>query len=147
MRTEDEVRKAIIEEALTWCNTPFHDRAGIKNVGVDCAYLPIRVLNSVRFLPEEIPDPDPYSPQIMLHSKEELYLPIVKKYMHEIQESEVKPADFVLYRVGHSFSHGAIVIEWPNFVIHPVRDRGVIGSHGIEEGFLRRRPRRFFSLF
>jgi len=141
------MRARIVEVAKSWQNTPFHDCAGLKGVGVDCAYLPIRVLNEVKFFERDIPDPAPYSPQVMLHSEEELYLPVITKYTREIEESQVKPADFVLYHVGKSWSHGAIVVEWPGYVIHPVRDRGVIGSHGTEEGLLRRRRRRYFTLF
>jgi len=143
--TEDESRARIVEVAKSWLNTPFHDCAGIKGVGVDCAYLPVCVLNESGL--KLIPKPPEYATQMMLHSDEELYLQLILRYMREITEAEVKPGDFVLYRVGRTFSHGAIVAEWPNFVIHPVRDRGVIGSHGTEEGFLRRRPRRYFSLF
>jgi len=143
---ERKLRERIVVVALTWINTPFHDCCGIKGVGVDCAYFPIRVVNESRLF-DEIPDPPPYSPQIMLHSNAELYLPTILRYAREITEAAVKPADFVLYKVGRSFSHGAIVVRWPEYVIHPIRDRGVVGSHGTEEGFLRRRERRYFTLF
>lgn len=139
-------RLRIVEVAKTWMNTPFHDCAGIKGIGVDCAYLPIRILNETGLF-DRIPDPPPYSPQVMLHRNDEPYLAMIQMYMHEIPEAHAKPADMVLYKVGRSFCHGGIIVEWPGFIIHPIRDRGVIGSHGIEEGFLFRKPRRFFSLF
>ena len=140
-------RTEIVRVALTWIGTPFHDCAGVKGVGVDCAYFPIRVVNESGIMGGAIPDPAPYSPQVMLHSHEELYLPVIARYAREISERAVGPGDFVLYRVARSFSHGAIVVRWPDYVLHPVRDRGVIGSHGKEEGFLRRRERRYFTLF
>ena len=41
------IRNRIVAEALTWIGTPFHDCAGIRGVGVDCAYFPIRVINAL----------------------------------------------------------------------------------------------------
>jgi cell wall-associated NlpC family hydrolase len=148
MTPEQEARKRVVEIALTWVDTPFHDGdacKGIKGVGVDCAYLPGRVGEEAGLFQNF--ELEPYSPQMMLHSSEERYVTTILKYAHEITEAEVQPGDVVIYKVGRSFSHGGIVIRWPDFILHPVRDRGVIGSHGTEEGFLRRRQRRFFSFF
>jgi cell wall-associated NlpC family hydrolase len=138
-------RELIVQIAMTWCGTPFHDGAGIKGVGVDCAYFPGRVAEEAGLIQNF--QLAPYSPQCMLHSKEEIYIPTLEKYAHEITEEKVQPGDVVVYRVGHTFSHGGIVVKWPEFILHPIRDRGVIGSHATEEGFLRRRPKRFFSFF
>ena len=145
--TEQEKRDAVVREALTWCGTKFHDCVGIKGVGVDCAYFIVRVFNAAKILSYTVPDPPRYSPQMMLHSSQELYVPTLLNHTREITEQEVKPGDVVVYKVGRSFSHGGIVVEWPNYLIHPIRGRGVIGSHAAEEGFLWRRARRYFSLF
>ena len=148
----DEVikRSKIVEVAKTWLGTPFHDCAGVKSCGVDCAYLPVRVVNEAKILDHVLPDPPVYSPQIMLHcqpDQREIYIETIKNHTREIKESEARQGDFVVYKVGRIFSHGGIIVSWPNYIIHPIRGRGVIGSHGTEEGFLRRRARRFFSLF
>jgi len=74
------------------------------------------------------------------------YLDMMLVLTDEIEERNVLPADFVLYRVARSFTHGAIVIEWPNFVLHCIKGRGVVGSHGTNEGFIKGRERKFFRL-
>lgn len=150
--TEQEKRERIVEVAKTWIGTPFHDKAAVKHYGVDCAYFPRAVAEESGVL-KDVSLPD-YSPQIMLHVMSyapedirEPYITTIKKYMREIAEADVRPGDVVVYHVGRCFSHGAIVVEWPHYILHPIKDRGVIGSHGTEEGFLKGRSRRFFSLF
>ncbi len=147
------VRQQIVDEALTWQNTRYHDHAGIKGVGVDCAYLPLRVYQHVGLIPHDFIVPH-YSPQQWLKYKDDqnqlyedtTYKDIVMMWVkREIDESEVQPGDFVLYKILRSWTHGAIVIDWPSFVLHPIAGRGVMGSH-VDEGFLYRRPRRIFTL-
>lgn len=150
-------REEIVAEALSWRGTPYHDHAGIKKIGVDCAYLPLRIYQAVGAVPRDF-EPPKYSPQQWLNSpsqtdklklkfEDTTFLDIVIKLTkREIEESEVQPGDFVIYKVAASWTHGGIVISWPDFVLHPVKGRGVIGSHGIKEGFLTGRSRRFFTV-
>ena len=42
----------------------------------------------------------------------------------EIAPQDVQPGDFVVFRVGRCFAHGAIVIDWPR-IIHAVVNRCV----------------------
>lgn len=152
------IREAIVKEARSWARTPYHDHAGIKHVGVDCAYFPLRVYQSVGKIPANFEVPY-YSPQQWLNSpsqkdkfhlkfEDTTFLDIVLRFAkREITEAEVKPGDFVIYKVAASWTHGGIVVEWPNYVLHPIKGLGVIGSHGSKEGFLLNRPRRFFSVF
>lgn len=151
------LREQITAEALSWRNTPYHDHAGMKGIGVDCAYLPLRIYQAVGCVPKDF-EPPKYSPQQWLNSpsqkdkfnlkfEDRTFLDIVIKLTkREIEESEVQPGDFVIYKVAASWTHGGIVISWPDFVLHPVKGRGVIGSHGIKEGFLTGRARRFFTV-
>jgi cell wall-associated NlpC family hydrolase len=145
--TEREIRDRIVEVAMTWLNTPFVDQQGVKGVGVDCAYFPIRVCAEVGLI--ENFNPDYYSPQLMLHSdNDRTYIETVEKCGgHQIEESAVKPGDLVLYFVSRTYAHGGIVISWPDVVIHPLKNRGVVLSHGTNEGFFQRRKRLFFSVF
>lgn len=141
-------RERVVEIAQTWLGTPFHDGQGVKGAGVDCAYFPWRVGGEVGLFPKS--DLPPYSIQAMCHSAEENYVAALLEYGgHEISESQVGPGDLVLFKLrgSMSHSHGAIVIRWPEFILHPIRDHGVIGSHALETGFLRRRSKRFFSFF
>jgi hypothetical protein len=70
---------------------------------------------------------------------------VLKLTNREITEAEVLPADLVLYKVAASWTHLAFVIHWPDYLLHPIKGLGVIGSAS-NEGFLNNRPRRFFTL-
>jgi cell wall-associated NlpC family hydrolase len=165
-------REQITAEALSWLDTPYHDHAGLKGCGVDCAYLPLRVYQKVGKIPLDF-QPGKYSPQQWLNSPQqvdrlklrvldETFFKVVLQFARRelasafvndpssglpILEDSPKPGDFVIYRVAASWTHGGIVISWPDYVLHPVKGIGVVGSHGINEGFWRRRPARFFTVF
>jgi cell wall-associated NlpC family hydrolase len=156
--TVEETRAAIVRETTSWVGTRYHDHAGIKHVGVDCAYLPLRVYQAVGRIPSDFQVPY-YSPQQWLNSpsqkdkfhlrfEDKTYLNIVLRFAkQELKENQVQSGDFVLYKVAASWTHGAIIIHWPEYILHPIIGRGVIGSHGTREGFLVGRPRRYFSVF
>src|SRR5437899_3649351 len=141
------LRQRIVDEALTWVKTPYVDHAGVKGAGVDCAHLPLRVYQAVGLIPYDFVAPH-YTPQQWLKHKtrdtafEDIVLDWAER---EITEEEVQPGDFVLYKIVNSWTHGAIVINWPHFLLHPIVGQGVVGSTS-EEGFLRRRQRRFVNL-
>ena len=151
-------RQQIVAEALSWRGTPYHDHAGVKYCGVDCAFFPLRVFQAVDRIPKDFVVPY-YSPQQWLNSpsqkdkfnlkfEDKTFLNIVLKFARqEITEDEVKPGDFVIYKVAASWTHGGIVVHWPEYILHPIKGLGVVGSHGTNEGFLLNRPRRFFSVF
>lgn len=151
------LRERIVDEAKSWIGTKYHDHAGLKGIGVDCAYFPLRVYQAVGLISKDF-EPPPYSPQQWLNSpsqkdkfnlrfEDRTFLNIVLKFAkREIMEVEVKPGDFVIYKVAASWTHGGVIIDWPDYVLHPVIGRGVIGSHGTKEGFLQYRERRFFTV-
>jgi len=58
------------------------------------------------------------------------YISIIEKYMREIPESEVKPGDVVVYKLGLAFAHAAIIVKWPEHVIHSLEREGVHAGHG-----------------
>ena len=51
--TEQQERAAVVAEAKAWLGTPYHHRAKLKGVGVDCAQLPIAIYAAVGLNPEE----------------------------------------------------------------------------------------------
>jgi hypothetical protein len=151
------IREQILAEAATWTQTPYVDHAGIKNCGVDCAFFPVRLLQKVGIIPITF-EPPAYSPQAWLNSKSQTdkrhlkfedttLLDIVLRFAdREITEAEVLPADFLLVKVAASWTHLGLIVSWPDYVLHPVKGRGVIGSHGTKEGFWASRPKRFFTV-
>ena len=122
----------------------------VKGAGVDCAMFPLEVYREAGL----IGDIDiPYYPQDwMLHRSEEIYLGIVERHAREIlpaassQQPVAQPGEFVIYKFGRCFAHGAIVLDWPT-VIHAINGKGVILSDGEREGFLVGREKRVFSLW
>ena len=151
-------REQIVQEAKSWLLTPYIDHAGVKHAGVDCAFFPLRVYQAVGRIPKDF-EALYYSPQQWLNSpsqkdkfklkfEDRTFLNIVLRFSkQELEESQVQPGDFVIYKVAASWTHGGIIIRWPEYVLHPVVGIGLVGSHGTKEGFLLNRPRRFFSVF
>ena len=56
-----------------------------------------------------------------------------------------QPADFVVFRFGRTFSHGAIVVEWP-IVIHAYIPHGVLLSDALRDGELLGREHKCFEV-
>jgi len=111
-----DLRQAIVREARSWLGTPYHHAGRVKGKrgGVDCAMLPAEVYTAVGAIPPaEVQD---YSPQWHLHRDEELYLGAVLGHAREIKGPPL-PGDFVLFKVGRCWAHGAIVLDW-QLVIH-----------------------------
>jgi cell wall-associated NlpC family hydrolase len=160
-----EAREAICRIARSWIGTSYHHTGRVKGAGVDCAMFPLEVYREAGMIGDVVL---PYYPaDWMLHRSEEVFLYIVQRYATEIKAppatltpSSAKeavdgdpvaggsalPGDFVIYRFGRCFAHGAIVLEWPT-IIHALTGRGVVLADGEREGCLVRRPKRFFTLF
>lgn len=114
-------RNAVLAEAMTWLRTPYHKNQGLKGVGVDCVWFLIGVYHNVGLTPEI--DPGHYNADHALHSSEELYVDWVQRYAQRVDKP--RAGDVVLYKVGRSFSHSAIVISWPQIAHASMLDRGV----------------------
>lgn len=107
--TEVEQRDRVDAVARSWLGTPYHDCAQIKGVGVDCGML----LRAVYVEAGIVPDfaIAAYSPQHFLHSDREHYLGYVLQFAREVARDEAQHGDIVLYRIGHCFAHGAIILS------------------------------------
>lgn len=119
------LREAICAEALTWIGTPYHDLQGLKGVGTDCARFPLAVAMAVGLLPPTY-RPPVYSPSWHLHQREELYY----RYLEEAGCQAVawaarQPGDLVLFRIGLTASHAAILLPGEE-IVHAVVDAGVV---------------------
>ena len=144
--TKDETTKRgeIVVEALSWERTPYHHRAKLKGVGVDCAMYPSAVYAAVGLTPDLMPE---YSPQWMLHRDEEQFLGWVRDYAVEIEREQVGPGDFAIWKFGRCYSHGAIVIDLPEVIHAVIIGGGVIRANIDRDEELRSRPVKFFTLF
>lgn len=141
MRLTDAQRARVIEAAQGWLNTPYHHKARVKGAGVDCAQLLIGVYAEAGLI---VPfDTGDYPMDWMLHREEERFLLWLEHYC-DVMASPL-PGDIAIWRYGRTFSHGAIVTDWPA-IIHAWRpaNRVVIGSANEED--LADRPVRFYRI-
>ena len=137
-------RAEVVAEARSWELTPYHHRARLKGIGVDCAQLPIAVYAACGLFP---PFDPAYPADWMLHRGEELFLTAVLERGREIGRDELGPGDLALWRYGRCFSHAGIVIE-PPVVLHAVLRAGAVVRGDMDrDQELASRPVRFFTLF
>lgn len=123
-RTEIE-RIGVVTEALSWIGTPYHNHGRVKgrDGGADCLTFLVEVFERQGLIePVELPT---YAPQWHLHQQAETYLEGVLRFCVEMPGSDERiplPGDIVLWKFGHCFSHGAIVVDWPT-VVHALMQR------------------------
>ena len=111
----------ILSEAQSWIRTPFHHKAMIKGVGVDCAHFVIGVFHETGLGPDlKVED---YSPDWHLHQGGERFLNYLRQYCDQVEDPQ--PGDIAMFQFGRCASHAAIVVEWPK-VIHAYYGQGVV---------------------
>ena len=138
----EQLRAAVVAEAESWLRTPYHHHARVKGAGVDCAQILIGVYGAVGLV--EPFDTGEYPMDWMFHRDEERYLAWVERYAREV--AHPLPGDIAVWRFGRTFSHGAIVTEWPH-IIHAYRPERMVARGDATQGDLAGREVRFFSLF
>lgn len=141
----ESARAAVLAAARSWLATPFHHAAQLKGVGVDCVHLIEAAYREAGVI--EGVEIEAYSPQIMLHRGEETVIPYLLRYGREIPESEARAGDVVLYKVGRSFSHAAIIVDWPTRIIHAHSKSGKVVEMAGNVADLDGRATRFFTPF
>lgn len=149
---ELEQRAAVVAEARRWKGTPYHHRAHVLGAGVDCALLILEAFAGAGI--EERFDPGQYNADWHLHRSEEKYLEVVERYMARVHANEAPlslqpdftalPGDVLMFRVGRTFSHGAIVTSWP-FIIHAYYPSRIVEEVDIQRTPMAMRPMRLYS--
>lgn len=139
-------REHLIAVAQSWVGTRYVDRADVKSCGCDCAGF-LKGVCVEAGLVDAFPLPN-YHPQQWMHRdfEDTTYLDIVKAVAYEIEEKDVLPADIVMFKVVNSWTHGGIIIQWPERILHSMKMGGVQEAHGTRDGFLHKRAHRFFRL-
>ncbi|MDP3650529.1 MAG: hypothetical protein Q8R67_02490 [Rhodoferax sp.] len=116
------LRTAIVAEALTWLETPFHHQARLKGCGVDCANLLAGVFAAVGLVPAIALDAYPQDWHI--HNAEPRFLRELSLYADPLPTgAQALPGDIAMFQYGRHAAHGAIVTNWPQ-VIHAWKDQG-----------------------
>lgn len=134
-------RATVIEEAKSWIGTPFHHAARVKGAGVDCLMLLAEVYERAGVAGHI--EPPFYVPDWHLHRDAERYMEGLLRYAGPIDTPNA--GDIALFRFGRTFSHGAILVEWPR-LIHAYWSIGVVWGDATLFP-LAGRPVRFFTPF
>jgi len=159
METERVERARVVAEARSWIGTPYHHQGRVRGVACDCAMLLLEAFAGAGIVKRV--DVDPYTSDWHMHRGEERYLEMVERYCRRVDQDEasyleristdssfcVVPGDILVWRIGRTFSHGAIVSKWPS-IIH-----AYFPSQMVEEEELQRlralchRPMRVYSFW
>lgn len=114
----------------------------VKGAGVDCGMLLVAVYRAAGLIPEFTPAH--YAYQWHLHRTKETYLDYLAQFGREITEAEQGPGDVVIWKLGHVYSHAAIIVAWPA-IIHAFEGQGVVTDVADMNLRLKGRDKKFFS--
>lgn len=128
------IRNEIVQEALSWEGTPYHHQAGLKGVGVDCAYFIGHVAKNIGLIDEFVVEP--YSNQWHLHNKEEKMLNILDNFGCKISY-EPKAGDILAFKYGRVCSHLGILLDDYRF-IHSSLPHGQVIIEELKDDYLER---------
>lgn len=117
-------RALVVAEARTWLGTPYRGNQGCKGVGVDCAWILLRVYSACGLIRDF--DPPRYKSALArMREGEHFYRSMILRFAVEVRRDPL-PGDIVLFRVPlvsrrngtvlTRATHGAIVTEWPRVV-------------------------------
>lgn len=112
------MRNEIIQESLSWTDTPYHHHARVKGVGVDCAMLVACVANKVGLMSDAemhlIPN---YPVQWHMHNREEKLIELLEIFgCKQKPKNETKPGDIICFQFGRVTSHLGIMINDTQFI-------------------------------
>lgn len=139
---DTQTRQKVVAEALTWQGTPYAHNQAAKGLAADCAMFPLAVYQTVGVLPEI--EVGYYSPQWHLHHSEELYMNRVLSLGACLTDA-LDEGNFVLWQIGRTYSHGAIIIRWP-IIIHALVRQTVQLADATNDATVCRRPFKVFEL-
>lgn len=123
-------RQQLVAEALSWHGTRYHHHGRIKGVGVDCAMLLAEVFHTCGLVPRV--EPGHYPREWHLHHGDELFLGWLQR-LGARPVAVGQPGDVAVYRFGHCYSHGGIVVDTAGTVIHAhIASRRVITTRADE---------------
>lgn len=136
-------RSLVVDEARSWIGTPYHHMADVKGVGVDCAMILVRCFVDTGLTPPF--DPRPYSHDWHLHRSEEKYLTHMESISQQVMVPQ--PGDFVVWRWGRTFSHGALVTDWNKLHVIQALAKERLVLEGPPPDYLEGREMKFYSFW
>lgn len=140
--TEEEGRVAVWNEALSWQRTPWHHRAHVKGVGVDCAQFLIVAFAGAGLI--EWFDTGEYPRDWHIHRDRERMVPFVQRFCDEVASAPLM-GDIFVCKIGRVYSHAGIVGSWPQ-AVHADVGAGMVTLCDLDRDVWLNAPRRFFRL-
>lgn len=132
-------RKQIVKVTNTWVDTPYHHQAGVKGVGVDCAYLVGHIAVELKLIDTFVVAP--YSIEWHWHNNTEEMIKIIESFgCVEKSLDKIKPGDILAFKYGRVCSHLGIFVGDNNFV-HAHLKAGKVLLNSLEGDFLKRLTR------
>lgn len=112
-------RQCIIDEALSWEDTPYHHLQRCKGAGVDCIQFVVGVALNCGLLTEAQINRIPYyTDQWHLHKNEELLLNTIRTFdVCEVPIETRQPGDILIFQYGRVCNHVSIFLP-NNELIH-----------------------------
>lgn len=105
-------QQQIVDEARSWIGTPYHHRASLRGVGVDCIGLLIGVCQTMQRIP-----PGWELPQYENFGEADKLLSTLQTYFPAVDIAEFAPGDILVFTVMGVPCHVGIA-GGPNQVIH-----------------------------
>lgn len=151
---EVEQRAAVVAESRRWLGTPYHHRARVMGAGIDCLFLLVESFRGAGLIEDF--DPGMYSKQWFLHRSEEKYLEGLLGHTVAVDlgndtplsqrdvEPLLSPGDILMFRHGRTFSHSALVTQWP-YIIHASAPSDIVEEVSLRTHPLSLRPIKAFS--
>lgn len=147
MVNEDEGRQIIIATAKSFLRTKYHHMGRRRGVGIDCATLILECAIAAGIVPadEQLPH---YPFQWCMNGSTESLINFIKRFCPEF-DGPPKPASLVVWQMGRTFSHGAIVVDWPKCIHANVQSGCEWMDAEADQRFARMgdapRPKKFFD--
>lgn len=142
-QSPDEMRSAIVAEAMTWLRTPWHHAARVKGAGVDCAQLLIAVFSACGLIDQF--DPGHYPPDWHLHRDETRFLNGLCERAEKVESPQV--GDVAMFQYGRHAAHGSIVVSLdPLTIIHAWRDERMVTLTDLSTSPLEERLEGFYRM-
>lgn len=149
---EADQRIRVIEGAMKWIGTPYHQQADILGSGIDCSMQLVRAwVDAGIFEPF---DPRPYPPNWHMHQSEERYLAWMETLA--VETTDPIPGDIRLMTFGRCYSHAGIILD-NNTMLHAHQRTGKCCMSNLHEPWVvyfnpraknpRPRPTKHFNIW
>ena len=113
--TEIEQRSLVIENALSFLGTPFHENCCIKGVGTDCGRFLAAVYGASGIKVPDLKDISLFPHNWHLNKDDERYLSLMLQFSKITTMPQI--ADMVFFRIGRGWAHSGIILDYP-IIIH-----------------------------